>query len=306
MKIALIDCGTNTFHFLLAEVKKDHPVHFLVKEQVPVMIGEGGLVKKEISASAFQRGINCLKNFHEIIKKTVPDKTLAYGTAALRNATNGHLFVKAVLAETGIELNIIDGEQEAELIYYGVKHALSIHGPELIMDIGGGSTELMVADENKIHWLRSYEAGASLLREKFRFSDPITVQEREQVENWLAITFESFINDWKGKIHVLNGSAGSFETLMALTFYRQGKTPPGKNEISGEIEPSAFVDVYHHLLQSTREERLKMKGLPEFRVDIIIPAVILINFIITQTGIRKIRWSAYSLKEGMLFKTAGL
>lgn len=304
MKIALIDCGTNTFHLLIAEVKAANDIQFLVKEQVPVMLGEGGLTKKEISASAFQRGINCINNFNAIIKKVNPDKVMAYGTAALRNASNSNLFIDSVKTETGIDLQIIDGNREAELVYAGVKKALKLNGPELIIDIGGGSTELIVADENKIHWLQSYPAGASLLREKFKPSDPISAANLEAMEKWFEEIFSSFLSEWKGKINVLNGSAGSFETLAVLTCHQQGLKPPDINDTHGVISSEAFYSVYAALLHSTREQRLKMKGLPEFRVDMIVPASVLTNFIIRNMEIKQIRWSAYSLKEGMLFENA--
>ncbi len=305
MKIALIDCGTNTFHLLIAEVNADNRVLLLVKEQVPVMLGEGGLTNKEISESAFQRGINCLKNFNAIIQKVNPDKVMAYGTAALRNAGNAQLFIESVKKETGIELTVIDGSREAELIYAGVKKAVKMDGLELIMDIGGGSTELIVADENKIHWLQSYPAGASLIREKFKPADPINSENIEAMQKWFEEIFSSFFSLWKGKLNVLNGSAGSFETLAVLTAHQQGINPPGVNDLSGEIKSEALQSVYTTLLHTTREQRLKMKGLPEFRVDMIVPASVLTNFIISRMEIKKIRWSAYSLKEGMLFESAG-
>jgi exopolyphosphatase/guanosine-5'-triphosphate,3'-diphosphate pyrophosphatase len=306
MRIALIDCGTNTFHLLIAEVTPDKTFRFLVKEQVPVMLGEGGLARKEISDSAFNRGLNCIKNFNSIIQNANPDKVMAYGTAALRNASNAHRFIEAVKTETGIELQVIDGPREAGLIYAGVKKAVSLNGMELIMDIGGGSTELIIADEHRIYWLQSYPAGATVLREQFKPSDPVSRMDIEEMEKWFATLFSSFIEQWKGKVSVLNGSAGSFETLAALACLQQGKTLPDPAEKSGEINFEALQSVYTGLLHATREQRLQMKGLPEFRVDMIVSASILINFIIQQMGIKKIRWSAYSLKEGMLFENAGL
>lgn len=305
MRTALIDCGTNTFHLLIADINAGKPVQFAVKEQVPVMLGEGGLTKKLISESAFQRGINCIKNFNAVIQKSNPERVIAYGTAALRNAANAQHFIDAVKTETGIELQVIDGNREAELIFSGVKNAVAMKGTELIMDIGGGSTELIVADENKIHWLQSYPAGASLLREKFKPSDPVSRENIEEMEKWFEGIFHSFFEAWKGKISVLNGSAGSFETLAVLTRLQQGEKPPGSNDTSGEINSEALQSVYTTLLHSTRAQRFKMKGLPDFRVDMIVPASILMNFIIRNMEIRLIRWSAYSLKEGMLFENAG-
>ncbi len=302
MKIAIIDCGTNTFHLLIAEKSEDQSVKFIVKEQVPVMLSESGFSGKEISGSALQRGLNCLQNFNTIIRKVMPQQVMAYGTEALRKASNSQLFIDTVKRQTGITIQIIDGLHEARLIYEGVRRAVPLHGIELIMDIGGGSTELIVADENRLHWLHSYPAGASLLREQFRISDPITPDEINALEQHFHEIFKSFLQQWKDKTHVLNGSAGSFETLAVLTALHDGLSSPVQESTCVNIPLNAFHAVYNSLLYSTRQQRMQMKGLPDFRVDTIIPACILLNYMIRELNIKILRYSAYSLKEGILFE----
>jgi exopolyphosphatase/guanosine-5'-triphosphate,3'-diphosphate pyrophosphatase len=302
MKIALIDCGTNTFHLLIAEKSADLAVKFILREQVPVMLSESGLAGKEISQQAWQRGLNCLQNFNAIIRKVMPDRVIAYGTEALRKASNSQLFIDTVKRQTGIAIQIIDGLHEARLIYEGVRRAVPLQDMELIMDIGGGSTELIVADENRLHWLQSYQAGASLLREQFRLSDPITPAEIDALNNHFHEIFKTFLQQWRNKVHVLNGSAGSFETLAVLTAHQSGMSSPVQQATCVNIPLNAFRAVYNNLLYSTRQQRLQMKGLPDFRVDTIIPACILLNYMIRELNIKMLRYSAYSLKEGMLFE----
>ncbi|MCC6384839.1 MAG: phosphatase [Bacteroidia bacterium] len=303
MRIALIDCGTNTFHLLIAEISEQNKINYLTKEQVPVKLGEGGITTGMITDAAFDRGIQCLENFASIIRKSNVVTVQAFGTAILRKAKNRDAFLQAAKEKTGIEFSVIEGSREAELIYIAVNHATPLKGTELIMDIGGGSTELIVADSTTIRWKKSYEAGAALLRDKFNPSDRITSDEIKEMEKWFAEIFSEFIIQWKGKISVLNGSAGSFDTFLKLSWMHGGGSKPAEGSVSAEIPLHSFNHVYQQLITSTRLERLQMKGLPEFRADMIVPAVVLLNFILREMDIKTIVWSAYSLKEGMLFNT---
>ena len=183
MNIAVIDCGTNTFHLLIVETKADGKFKILFKESVPVKLGEGGITSKIISEMPFHRGILALKYFKNIIRKHDPYKIVAYATAAIRNAANGNDFLQEAMNETQIEIQQIDGSKEAELIYYGVRQAVKLTEEKvLIIDIGGGSVEFIIVDKNEIFWKQSFEIGAALLLEKFKPTDPITPSEINEIK----------------------------------------------------------------------------------------------------------------------------
>ncbi|RZL51322.1 MAG: exopolyphosphatase, partial [Pedobacter sp.] len=162
MRIALIDLGTNTFHLLIAEIKQKK-FDILYKTNVPVKLGEGRINDNIIIPNAFERGINCLETFAKTIKNYHVDKVKATATSAVRSAENGQDFVKVVKEKTAIEIEIISGDEEAELIYQGVKLSGGIQDLSLIMDIGGGSVEFILCDTQNLIWKKSYNIGAARL-----------------------------------------------------------------------------------------------------------------------------------------------
>src|SRR5688572_19632471 len=147
MKIAILDLGTNTFHLLIAGVKPDKSWKKLLMERVTVKLGQGGIDKKVISRTAYARGMHALEGFRSSLDNHPVDKIAAFGTAALRSAVNGKVFLEEARDRFGFEINLISGDEEAELIYYGVRQAVQVAGQKsLIMDIGGGSVEFIIAD----------------------------------------------------------------------------------------------------------------------------------------------------------------
>jgi len=150
MKIAVLDLGTNTFHLLIVGVKRNRSFKKLFKSKISVKLGEGAIDKNMIAEVPFQRGIDALKHYSAVLKKYKPEKTVTYATSAIRSARNGKKFIAAVKKETGIKIQVISGAREAEFIYYGVRQSVQMtEEKQLIMDIGGGSTEFIIANREK-------------------------------------------------------------------------------------------------------------------------------------------------------------
>ena len=156
MRIAIIDLGTNTFNILIVKVNSAKTPTKLYQSKISVKLGEGGINKNFIEPVPFQRGIEAMKTYKDIMQRNAVDKVFAFATSAIRTASNGNEFVTKVKEETGIEVTMISGDKEAELIYYGVRNALELTDDNsLIIDIGGGSTEFIIANKNKIFWKQS-------------------------------------------------------------------------------------------------------------------------------------------------------
>src|SRR5436190_5995630 len=141
MRIAVIDCGTNTFHLLIADIT-GNKWKFLLRKKRVVKLGSGRKSPGLISDNAAERAIALMVQYREIINQYSPDKILTAGTAALRDARNGSALLKAMQAASGIKVKLITGEEEALLISKGVQAAVPMNDSvNLVMDIGGGSTE---------------------------------------------------------------------------------------------------------------------------------------------------------------------
>ena len=185
MRLAVIDLGTNTFHLLIVDLKgEDFSVVY--REKTAVRIGKDGISEGRITPEAQQRAIKALKRFKEVINIHETEEISATATSAIRNAENGLDLVREIHKATGISVRIIDGLQEATYIYNGVKKALNIGpDPALVMDIGGGSIEFIIGNQQKIFWKRSFEIGGQRLIDRFHALDPISTKEQSELVNYL-------------------------------------------------------------------------------------------------------------------------
>ncbi|WP_258103820.1 Ppx/GppA phosphatase family protein [Marinoscillum sp. MHG1-6] len=303
MRIAVIDMGTNTFHLLIVDVK-DEEWKIVYREKAAVKIGKNGINQGRITPEAEQRALDTLNGFKAIIDAENVYRVFATATSAIRNASNGQDIVKRILEETGIAVRVISGLEEAEHIYYGVKKAMPLGSrTSLIMDIGGGSIEFIIGNENEILWKQSFEVGGQRLVEKFHKTDPITDQDIADLKSYLEIKLDELFTAYsKYQPTTLIGSSGTFDTLSDIYCIAEG--------IDRDLEMTEYpltITAFHKILQDlkvkNREDRLKIPGMIPLRVDMIVVACLLIEFVIEKLQINHIRVSAYALKEGVLLNT---
>jgi exopolyphosphatase / guanosine-5'-triphosphate,3'-diphosphate pyrophosphatase len=303
MRTAVIDLGTNTFNLLIVEIG-DKAFKTLYSDKIAVKLIETGDKKISISPEAFKRGISAIAAHYEVIRKFDTRNIYAIATSGIRSSNNGQEFIQKLLTDFNIKVRVIDGNQEAELIYYGVKQTgvLGDH-TDLVIDIGGGSVEFIICNQSEIFWKHSFEIGAARLLHKFNPSDPIKEDEINKITDYLAEQLYPLIEAYKNfNIQSLIGSSGTFDTLAEMIshkFYAPGILK-GRNTYDFKL--SDYHDIYDQLLKSTRAERLKTKGLIEMRVDMIVVSSILTTFILEKLGLKKMKLSTYALKEGVLFK----
>jgi len=225
----------------------------------------------------------------------------AAATSALRSASNGAEFLEKIRSETGIVPEIISGEREAELIYQGVRAAINIGDEKcLIIDIGGGSVEFIICDQEEVFWKRSYDIGAARLMEQFHHSDPISKPDI----NKLNLYLESTLSELKNQVEIykpelLIGSAGAFETFATL-IDPQFKASFTNPEI--KIELSDFAGVSELILKSSHAERSSNPAIIPVRVDMIVMATLITKYLMNQFAFKALKLSTYSLKEGLLFE----
>jgi len=299
-RIAVMDLGTNTFHLLIAEGNASEYKE-IVHEHEAVKLGEGGINKGIIQPEAYERGMAAMLKFHKLLGENDVRDIRAIATSALRNASNGQQFMDEVAEKTGISIEIIDGEQEADYIYKGVKLAGGLsHQTSLIMDIGGGSVEFIVGNENAILWKQSFEIGAARLMDKFHRTDPIPRESINALEIYLEEHLLSLLAvASKYPVDSIIGSSGAFETFAELIELE--KNNPFTLDIKNyTFDFNELVAVTNKLISSSHDERKDTKGIIPIRVDMIVVASLITRFITQKLGIHKICLSTYSLKEGVL------
>ncbi|ADB36168.1 phosphatase [Spirosoma linguale] len=303
MKQAIIDLGTNTFHLLIAE-KTDTGYTTLFRESRPAKIGQAGINQGIITEAGIDRALGVLTYFRQVLDQhaVAPDQVMATGTSAIRVARNQQEFIDRVRAATSIPIRVISGEQEAEYIYKGVRAAGALdETTALVMDIGGGSVEFILGNQTRIFWKQSFEIGGQRLRERFMSTDPIGSGSIRRLHDY----FQEQLLPLANAIHqyeptVLVGSSGSFDTLVDMWFMHEQGHLPDPQQATFTLPVAEFYRAYELLITRNHEERMQIPGMIELRVDMIVVAVCLIDFVLKTHGISQIRTSTYSLKEGVL------
>lgn len=300
MRIAIIDLGTNTFKLLLAERPQGQSTGLLVlhAEEVSVFLGKGGVEQGTITEEAAARGMATLRLQMAKAKELGAEQVRGFGTSALRNARNAQAFVDQVQAELGLAIDIIPGEEEAGLILDGVRQVVPFgHKPMLVMDIGGGSTEFILATDRSLLWKHSFELGTTRLFERFPAIDPMGMDTQLRMAGHIDAQLESLWSvidrHWPG---TLVGSAGSFDSIATMIALERG-VPIDPTTATLAFDATEFDALKDKLFAMARAEREAQPGLAAHRTDTIIPALMLVERVLLH-GIEKLQWSKYSLKEG--------
>lgn len=302
MRIAVIDLGTNTFNLLISQVEKNTAPQNIFQKKIPVKLGEGGINNKKIMSVPFDRGIAALKEFRKNIDEHAAESVIAFATSAIREAINGDEFISVAKQETGFTIRKITGDQEAELIYKGVKNAVHLNNaPALLMDIGGGSTEFIIANNDTIFWKQSFLLGVSRLLQLFNPSDPIKNEESEKIVNYLQQELTPLIAAVEQySPNVLIGSSGSFESYADIIAHKFYSVDILSNKTSFDFDANQLAQIFTEIIASTLDERKQIKGLIDMRVDMIVMSVLLTQAVIKICNPQKITLSTYSLKEGII------
>lgn len=292
-RIGIIDLGSNTFHILIVDMEGRANFKIVHKERSFVGLAAKGL--DNLSLEAMDKGLNTLTKFKSLLHDYDVSRYVVTGTAALRSAKNRALFINTVRDQLGLEIEVIDGKREAELIFKGISLIHPMEGNHLIMDIGGGSVEFILVQNGKNVWSKSSNIGVGVLHSKFHKSEPIANTEISEIKSFL----NSELKDLKAiaqdlKIETLIGASGSFEVVESMN----GKNI-SPNKISN-VSLNEYRKVSTKIINASIGERSQMKGLPVSRVKLIVVAMVLIDVVIKMINPEKIMISPFALKEGLL------
>lgn len=305
-RIAVMDLGTNTFHLLIAEGPADN-FTTIFKTTEAVKLGEGGINKGTIQPEAFARGLAAMQRFQDLILEHRVTDVKAIATSAIRSAANGQDFIDQVEQKTGIQIELINGEQEAGYIYKGIDASGCLNDDNaLIMDIGGGSVEFIIANNDEVLWKKSFEIGAARLMDKFHQTDPIPVASIKELTQYLDTTLiELFAAALKYKPKTLIGSSGAFESFAEVIELKKGRKFNIEQTKVYEFDTDDLLDVIELLIKSTHALRASIKGIILVRVDMIVVASLITIYMMQKLALTDVTMSTYSLKEGVLAQMLG-
>jgi exopolyphosphatase/guanosine-5'-triphosphate,3'-diphosphate pyrophosphatase len=299
MRVAAIDCGTNTILLLVAEKVGDELVAVEDRAEI-VRLGEGLDRSGVLAEAAMARTLAVLEQYVERIAALSCSRVAAAATEAVRGAGNGADFIAAataILGRVGGRMDIIDGEREARLSWRAVQASFpSLAGPRTVLDIGGGSTELLVGT-NEVEGVISLPIGSVRLTERHVHHDPPTEDERANV----VATVDTALQQAPAPEGTLVGIAGTVTTLAAMA---QSLTVYDGARVHGARLTRATVDAQVDMLGRTAlADRRRTPGLDPKRADVIFAGAIILQRVMVRAGVddllvsdRGIRWGlAYEL-----------
>lgn len=295
MRCAAIDLGTNTARLLIGDCESNRLTTVCVEREI-IRLGGGFTEDYGLSEKSQQRAINCLNHFSEIIKNHGVEKIRASATSAVRDALNGRSFVERVFNEAGIKLVVIDGNLEGRLTLKGVISGLDkIHDSMVVVDVGGGSTEVTIAESGEILYVNSLPLGVVRLTEGF--STPKVMSERIAgiVSNLLSDI--SSVGVSINPDAVMISTAGTATTLAAIKLEMVDYDYRRVNNLM--ISRGEIVEIYNRLLPLKPLERTLIPGLEPGREDLIIAGILITLHLMDSLGFNWIKVSDYGLLEGL-------
>ena len=299
--------GTNSFHLVVARGAPDGGFEVITTEKDMVRLGRGSGEMKQLTPEAMDRGIASLKRMLTVAA-SYGATVSAVATSAVREALNRAEFLDRVRAETGLSVDVISGFEEARMIHLGVLQALPVFDKQiLVVDIGGGSTELLIGQGEALKAVRSVKLGSIRLTDRFFRSDDggdaggpakgdLVAQCRRSVRSDLAAA----AHDLEPLGHDMAiGSSGTVTAVASLIAAGRGEDPAFINGLTFDAEElRAQVST---LVGSTAAERAAMDGMDERRVDIIVAGALLLEAVFEMLGIGEMTVSGYALREGVLY-----
>lgn len=299
MRVAVIDLGTNTCNLLIAEVIKPG-YKILHQSKQLVRLGDKNIKTNQIGTEAIQRVFKALLAQKKIVKEYQVGKVCVVATSAVREAANKIDFLEKISEYTGWIVEVVSGKKEAELIFKGVLLALeNMEKPSVILDIGGGSNELILAHKAEMLWKESQPTGMARVITQFALSNPLKPEEFIILKNFFKARHESAFKQCRlQKVKTLVGCSGAFDTIADII---DQVNPGEKLRKKQEIGLDDFWKVYRLITESTRNQRLQMKGMDMVRVDLIVPAMVFIGQLIEESEITEIIQTDFALREGVLY-----
>ncbi len=297
MKFAVIDLGTNGFRLYIAESTQKGQFNIIHRQTSELKLASEGI--HHIGEAPFKRGLDAMISFSKTLQTFDIQHIRAFGTAALRLADNGQEFINMVKKETGIAIELISGEREAELIHKGMALGVPLSKtPVLMVDVGGGSVEFILCNQTEVFWAKSYNVGVAILKQRFQPGDSILDAEIKEIEQFLTDTCTELrkkVAAFKPKYPVI--ACGTLDFLVKIL--RGSSEMP----LYFDFTRQQFLTFYEHLSFLSEKELYAMPEVPYDKVEMLAVSLVLMYWIMTPLlNAEKLVASGQSMKAGILYE----
>ncbi len=304
--IAAIDMGTNSLHMVIVRIETALPAFTIVgREKDTVRLGDRDLLTGNLKPEVIERAIAALGRFQKVAKTLNAETIVAVATSAVREAPNGKDFLQRVEIELGLCVNLISGQEEARRIYLGVLSGMEFNNqPHLIIDIGGGSTEIILGDSHEGRTLTSTKIGGVRLTSEFITTDPISNIEFQNLQAYTRGMLERSVEEVLANLQFgesprLVGTAGTIETLAAIhSREKLGFIPSTLNGYEFTIKD--LREWVNRLRKMNNSERASIAGMPDKRSEVILAGAVILQEAMTLLGMESVTVCERSLREGVI------
>lgn len=301
-KIAVIDIGTNSIHMVLAEVLPDFSYKILDRFKDMARLGNGAFATQRLTDEAIAKGLGVIRHLVTLTKNKGYERIIAVATSAVREAKNGGDFIDLVKEQTGLIVRVISGQEEARLIFLGIKNSVPMtEQPAIAVDVGGGSVELMVGNRDQLLHAKSLKLGAIRLADQFLKrtppSDGMLRSLEELVNDQLKRTLDSFKTKRFDSVIATSGMAANLAEIIHLR--RTNRPLPQLNLAT--ISLKDVKEIEQDLRHSTIKERLAIPGLDPKRVDTLFPATIVLRRLMELAGRDELILCDKAIREGVIY-----
>ncbi|NLW90957.1 MAG: Ppx/GppA family phosphatase [Syntrophomonadaceae bacterium] len=297
--IGIIDLGSNSIRLVLVQLGEKGNFKIVEDYKESVRLEEGMGEKGGMEQDRMEHALEALTTFKDICDGVGAEEIIATGTEALRRAANGDELLERARRECGIDIRVLSGQEEAWYGFFGVAHSMK---PEhaLLMDIGGGSTELTLVENGELKASTSLHVGTINLNSRFGLQGRLGPQQTSALEEYLAKSFAGV--PWLRNINcpMIIGIGGSSRTLAKID--RKRKDYPLDLQHNYEMSVEDVTAIYHQMLPLSLEQRRKIKGLSRDRADLLTGAVASMAVLMDYCHIPTMRVSANGLREGIIYE----
>jgi len=304
--IAAIDIGTNSLHMVIVKIEAALPSFTMIaREKETVRLGDRNLITGELKPEVMLKAIACLGRFKTLAHSLEVNSIVAVATSAVRESPNGKEFLHQIETELGLSVDLISGPEEARRIYLGVLSGMEFnHQPHIIIDIGGGSTELILGDSEEPRSLTSTKIGAVRLTGELVNSDPITETEFKYLQAYARGMLERSVEEVQEKLKIgefprLIGTSGTIETIATIHAREKlGLVPSTLNGYQFSLQDLRIWVT--RLRKMTNVERATIPGMPEKRSEVILAGAVILQEAMTLLGVESLTVCERALREGII------
>lgn len=301
-KLAVIDIGTNSIHMVLAELHADGGYKIIDRYKDMARLGDGVFTTRCLTAEAMDRGLEVLRTLVTLAKNKGFDRIHAVATSAVREARNGGEFVNRVAEQTGVTVRVINGKEEARLIFLGVQHGIALpEEPVLVVDVGGGSVEMIVGTRDSLVHATSLKLGAIRLVEQYLTRTPPTPAMMEALDRVVRGQLQEVFKAWKVKsfatVIATSGMAANIAEVVHL-----GKAGRPLTQVNlATVARKDLAELEALLARSGTRARLGISGLDPKRVDTLLPAAMVLHRVMELTQADELTVCDRAIREGLIF-----